>query len=643
MPAILLIIATATVAAVLFDKRIHETLPVSTFIVTLGVYALALILPINAAVWICAVLVTVAVITAVVLCLINNVSGRIGSCMKDDVSPLAILMISCLTFCILMSHHHAFFYDDLSYWALYTKNIFEIGKLPHLYENCSVYYKDYTPIIQIVQYLAMFGQKTFDESGMFQTNVCLIYIFTLPLLNPLCNRKSGRLIGILATVFYVIFPHILTSQFYYRLGVDLLLALVFGYALYCIWMPDNMEYGSDGSDAPNSLGLTNIFRITAIILSLAFLALIKTSGIVLCIFAIIFFVIRELSAASDPKKSIWFKTGAITIFTLGSYYSWKLFLRFSWNRGYLSDRVSDAGGGALHFPEYTLQVVKNYIIHFFTYPLTRNRIGVTAFVLVVFICLVYRFASKQGYDQRSQKQLLICSLAGLLLFCLAHLSMYLFVFDDWEAYGLLEFDRYITQYLGGIFFVYVCLLLNVPDTRGQSREGAGKNSLPGEVILTCISLAVFIILLPYADIRQYLIPSNYDAMYKDSYQDTVLSVEAEWMRAGLAEMNLPHDGSAKLTVVADEWDESTQFLEYTAVPQPFNRMVNVPAVEPGELAGFIMDFVDEYVYVAENAKGSYQGDWQETAQITSDGMELEPGAVYYVDRSNDDKTLVRIN
>ena len=76
-------------------------------------------------------------------------------------------------------------------------------------------------------------------------------------------------------------------------------------------------------------------------------------------------------------------------------------------------------------------------------------------------------------------------------------------------------------------------------------------------------------------------------------------------------LNLAHDGTARVTVVADAWDDTMQFIEYVAVPQPLNRIVNAPAAEPGRICGYIMDFVDEYVYVCNNAPASYTGDWEE--------------------------------
>ena len=56
----------------------------------------------------------------------------------------------------------------------------------------------------------------------------------------------------------------------------------------------------------------------------------------------------------------------------------------------------------------------------------------------------------------------------------------------------------------------------------------------------------------------------------------------------------------------------------------------------------VMDYVDEYVYVCENAPESYSGDWNETCEITSDGKPLEGGELYYTDRSGEDKILVKM-
>ena len=164
MFAAVLVLALAFAASRLLNKRIYETLPVAVFVMTLAVYVFALFLPLNAAVWICVGITVIAVVMPV---LVKMRSGDGSEVSKSDVSKgkvlfdnpvIPALVLSCVMFCLLVSGHRVFYYDDLSYWGLYTKNIFSINKLPHLFENCSVDYKDYTPIMQVLQYIAMFGR-----------------------------------------------------------------------------------------------------------------------------------------------------------------------------------------------------------------------------------------------------------------------------------------------------------------------------------------------------------------------------------------------------------------------------------------------------------------------------------------------------
>jgi hypothetical protein len=625
----------------IFNRKLYETLPPAVFIVTLAVYLFALVLPLNVSVWIVAGLLLL-VLTAWGLVLLKT--GRLHTHtyggQLSAVIVLAIFGAICLLFFVLFGNRRVFYYDDLSYWAIYTKNIFTIDKLPYLYENCSVDYKDYTPIIQILQYMVMFGQKSFSEPALFRTNVCLIYTLLLPMLSVIDDACANKPAKIASAVFYVIFPHILTAQFYYRLGVDLFLALTFGYVLYYTFMFESNTAASSQEEIWGDLykgwGRDEVFRIGCVLSALAFLALIKSSGIVLCILAIIMFAVREIMAGDhiqgvNRSRTIVAKTLLISVFAVGSYFSWQLFLHYSWNNGYLTNRVKNNVTNGLKFPVYTGEVLWNYVNRFFAYPLTRNNRGVTAFMLTLFIIAVYSVVliskRRSGKPYKAYTVLFVSSMIGLVIFCIAHISMYLFVFDEWEAHGLLEYDRYITQYLGGIFYVFVCLLL-----MGIARCAEGS-------LVMLVSLAVFAALLPYKDMKEFLVPENYREMFDREYAQMSKAASDEWKSSGIMEMNLAHDGSQRLTVIANVWDETTQFIEYESVPQPIDRLLNVPSVEEGKILSAIDDYLDDYLYVAKGSKAAYVGNWEETAAVTDDNTPLCEGTLYRVNRLNGVKTL----
>ena len=690
-------------------------LPVAVFVSALGTYLLALFSSLTVAFTVmCALSVAVSLVI-----LVYSFQKRRGFetggrffCLRNNETkePSLCLILVCIAFCLLMSWRKVYFYDDLSYWAIYTKNIVAIDHLPTLFENCSVDYKDYTPIIQILQYLVMFGRREFSEASMFQTNVCLIYVLLLPLLSVAfagfdgeevirrdgvvgskCSDTMNVVIKATAVVMYVIFPHILTAQFYYRLGVDLLLALTFGYILYYVYLYDPAILRQrDGSLAledseelrqknRHSVSKDEVFRIACIASGLAFLTLIKASGALLAVMAIIMFALHE--GASNREKSrtkatmlcAW--TAILCLFTIGAFLSWQWFLRRSWNNGYLSNRVKEGiTGGTFAFPEYTGEVVINYIRHFCFVPLTGNRIGATALVLVLFIIVVsflHRVETKEPSpclnetkepslslkELRQRNRPLVSIMGGLVVFALAHMGMYLFVFDEWEAHGLMEFDRYITQYLGGAFMLYVCVLIRIACAdRGSAIRpfdfdketvenpepfpGSSKHRLRIPALFLYISTAIFLVLLPYGDMKTYLIPANYRADYEKNHETVAKNAEEEWDQTGIAAMSLQHDGSARLTLIADSWDEKTQHLIYAAVPQPVDCVINTPAIAEGELTSYVEDHLEAYVYVAQNAKDAYKGDWDESAQLTQDHKPLQPGALYRVIKENDTKTLV---
>ena len=248
-------------------------------------------------------------------------------------------------------------------------------------------------------------------------------------------------------------------------------------------------------------------------------------------------------------------------------------------------------------------------------------------------------------------------MGGLVVFAAAHVGMYLFVFDEWEAHGLMEFDRYITQYLGGAFMLYVCVLIKIACAdRGSAIRpfdfdketvenpepfpGSSGHRLRIPALVLGISTAIFLALLPYGDMKTYLIPANYRADYEKNHESVEKKAEEEWDQTGIAGMNLPHDGSARLTLIADSWDEKTQHLIYAAVPQPVDCVINTPAIAEGELTSYVEDHLEAYVYVAQNAKDAYKGDWDESAQLTEDHKPLQPGTLYRVIKENDTKTLV---
>lgn len=638
-----------------------------------------------------------------------------------------ICIVTCLVFGVIFSSHRLMHWDDLSYWGIYLKDIFCLDRLPLGVENCTISYKDYPPIQQIMEYFFMFTGDGFNEPIAFCVNVCFLYVIMLPFLSGFGRTKSylGKIVTV---IMYVIFPHIFTTQFYYKLGLDFLISVLFGYGIYLIVR----EYDDVGTNMTSSVKchaggnkvfrnenriLTNrneIYRLLGIVVVSSYLAIIKTSGVVLSLFLTVFYAIRIITEYSICKNSdvpmgkadcdhtskspsshnqkscargfaIFVRALILSGFVpICAYSTWKLWGRRTGNHGYLSDIVSsNVKSFAIEFPPYTGEVTLNYIKHVLTYPLTREKVGVTAFAMIVIIAVMYYVRKRNIYTaikngaendcnedkcvaegkcdaegkcnaegkyvdegkcdedaftlrkkERVLRNLHITMCVGTFIFCVAHLYMYLFVFDDWEAHGLLEFDRYINQYLAGILFVYTYDMWN--DL--SRRRVAG---LSPAIILT----AFFAAMLPYSSVGDYLIPSHYDALYDKSYEPTRLEASSEWDACTLRTLNLPLDEDHRVMLVGNAWTDEFQFFTLEMVPQAVTVATNAPALAQGEICDFIADQIVsrgiEYIYVMNNADADYPGDIA-AESIEKFGVALECGQSYYVDRSDDEMTFVKL-
>lgn len=637
MIQLLILLLFTFVASICINKKAHELLPITFISTILMVYFLGIILSylrISNALRISAVM---ALSILIVLSLIGIISlFRKGSFDKQLIITPQILVcfVTCIAFFIVFSTHKVMHWDDLSYWAIYTKDLFFLNRIPFGVENCTVQYKDYTPIIQIMQYFFMFNKAAFNETAMFQINCCFMYILMLPFLDKL-NFSAGRIkSSIAAILFYIVFPHVFTTQFYYKLGVDYLMGLLFGYGLYWIVKKES-----------------SFIKLYSLSVIASFLILVKTSGIILVLFlSIIYMVINandsvELSKSFFKIKGAAYKCLGVTatfLIPLSFYLSWKLWGRRTGNHGYLSDKVSSNIKGLSHlFPDYSIDVTLNYIKHFFTYPLTRERFGITAAVMVAIIIIMYYVRKKVcPADLKRDRTMMVMLIAGLVMFCVGHLYMYLFVFDDWEAYGLLEFDRYINQYLAGALYYYLFNIID--DTKGLVQLYR-SNKAVRFINPTTVVLLLFAILLPYPSIKQYLLISEYNKLYASNYYGMRKAALNEWHECGL-NSSLPLDEDHRIMMLANAWDDQYQYFVYEMCPQAVTVAENLPALESGRVADFTRDLINmngiEYIYVLRDGPEVYQGDfYEESKELREDHQPLEAGTAYEVYRSGDNIML----
>lgn len=618
MVQLLIVIATAVAVAMVLNKRTEDVLPSVVMVAALMLYALGIVLgSLKSSIYI---VLAVYVIVAIICVAVSVKQRRIK--IGNIVSPAMIVcIVTCVVFAVLFGTHKVIHWDDLSYWGTYAKNLLFIDKIPYGVENCTIVYKDYNPIMQITEYFFLFGQGTYNESYLYVVNVCFLYVIMLPFLSGLMRVKN-RLGKAVCILMYLIFPHIFTTQFYYKLGLDYLISVLFGYGL---WIICDKEEDNEW------------IRIVKLVITSSFLATIKTSGVVLTLFLTLFYAVYKWDGKNRLEKWLLFiKNGIMAgLIPMLLYASWKVWSRRTGNHGYLSDKVEGNVRTLAHlFPPYTREVTLNYIKHVFTGSLTRETIGITAAIMIVLIAVAFHFRQNNAADKR----LHVFMCVGIVVFCLAHLYMYLFVFEEWEADGLLEFDRYINQYLAGVFFLYMS------DIWERGAECAAHRTFLRGFNPAWVIVALLVALLPYPAMKQYLIPANYDELYESIAMPSRQRAIEEWNESDLKGMKLPRDEDHRVMLLADGWSDELQFLNYEMVPQPIAIVVNLPALEAGQLAEFVFgrarDNGTDYVYIAKDAIEKYPGDFtEESRELRRDGTAVEPGRTYRMEMDGDNVWL----
>ncbi len=621
MIQLIIIIIVAVLFSAALKEKIHTVFPDIVMAAMLVMYCFSLFIR---DLKLCVIIsLAVLLFSSVVFCLIKkDISVKH---LKESVftPQFVIFFLTCAFFVFLFSNKKVFHWDDLSYWGIFAKDLLYLNKLPLGVENCTIDYKDYTPIMQLAQFFFLCFRKEYSESGLFQVNICFLYLLMLPFLNHI--EKKSTINKITSVFLFVFLPHVFSTQFYYKLGIDFIISVVFGYGLYRI--------------AENYFEKSGL-RLFSVTITASFLVLVKNSGIILTLFLILFYALCTNNTDESQgllkrskvvlNNAVW--CGAMPLLF---YFSWDAWERLSSNRGYLADIVS-ADPGSLYriLPTYTGSVILHYIKYFFIYPLTRDTYGITAFLMTVCIIASYVIKGKilAGDGDGLHRSFYYLIMGGMIIFCLGHIYMYLFFFNEWEAEELLEFDRYITQYLAGAFYYYMYSLSDASEVYCRRHH---KNISP--IVAFCI---LFIILMPYSSINTYLVPSHYDNYYEKEWKPLRDNAVNELEASGIKDLRLPYDEANRIMLIANGWSDELQFLLYELVPQPVAVVGNIPAVEEGNLSNYINSLSNgyniKYVYVCGNISQDYAGDFsEESRMLTVDGNPLKEGNLYVRDDKSD--------
>ena len=156
-------------------------------------------------------------------------------------------------------------FDDFHSWAITPKDMYYVNGLP-TGSMASTFYRDYFPVVYIMDFFMFRITGSFKESTMFFVLWALMLVSLSELLHKKVDDDNVRYIC--RSVSGILLPFLISFQFLHCLGTDILATTVFGSALVFIMQRGRQE----GMDT---------FGLIRIILTVTILGMLKTTSLIL--------------------------------------------------------------------------------------------------------------------------------------------------------------------------------------------------------------------------------------------------------------------------------------------------------------------------------------------------------------------------
>ncbi|MBO5550334.1 MAG: hypothetical protein J5966_00090, partial [Lachnospiraceae bacterium] len=307
---------------------------------------------------------------------------------------------------LLSLHMRVTNFDDFHSWAITPKDMYFVNGLP-TGNMASTFYRDYFPLVYIMDFLVFKLSGGFNESRMF---FVLWALMLVSLAGFFRHREGDDRIGYICRVSVgIMLPFLVSFQFLHCLGLDILATTIFGSVL--VYIMEEVKPAFAGEDKEQAE-----FVLIRIILAVTVLAMMKTTSLILSAVCIALYFIKSIEPG---RLSSWVRFVLLPAVTGGFWLSWKFFCKIKGNTTYLSDNLDrNLTSGHLEFPSYTASTVREFIIKLFTYGLNDGAAGLTSvIILLLFVFSYIIYKKRYGSDIRSLLSFItvILGMAGYLL------------------------------------------------------------------------------------------------------------------------------------------------------------------------------------------------------------------------------------
>lgn len=496
------IIALAAGMALLFKRKIEETISLAIFSTILILYFCGLFFgTLSGGVWLCVALSILSGMYATVTVIKEKELGK-EYCWTPGIMVFLMLFIYIWW---LNKGRMLSAWDEFSHWGLVVKNMYVFDYFGN-HPDSTVTFRSYPPATALWQYFVLKLCGEFKEDYIYQAMGWFMGSLLLPVLKNFNLNKiisagvSVLVLALIPLIFYYFYP--------VSLLVDTILGILLGYLLLTSYYDEKKDR----------------YSIINASLAIMVLCLTKESGIFLSAIYVAVVVSYDIFSTHNESKE-----------RKDKYICWIFYIlalgigKFSWSIYLSVSSINQADSAALlkivnlinlmkgRGKEYQYTVINNFLKALSDKGFTAHEVKLNYFFWVAVIGGMYFLLKRTVKTQQRKKLAVYTSIMylGLFVYTLGLLFLYVFKFSEYEAVNLASFQRYLSTWFVGIFiFDGAVLLGSLADYDYAKRS-------------TCFGIigCVLLLLLPMNAVFEYTLHRNQNISTTIEYRQKYKGIE----------------------------------------------------------------------------------------------------------------------
>ena len=458
---------------------------------------------------------------------------------RSVLNPAGIFyLVAGIAFGVLFARLISYHWDETTHWALVVKNMVAYDNFGNLGDTTTMFNR-YVPGCGVFLYAFQFFNNTLVNGHFASAFGLLVFSMLLPVTALFKNDRSvGCMVTLIATLLLAL---VFDLELYFCLLVDGILGVCTAY-VYLSYLVDRKK--------------TDWFTFVSIGLGALALTLIKTSGVALVVFALVYILVDMLTRSRDNakfflKKRAWMFVIPIVLLIFAKV-SWSLYcnayqVRAGWDSSEMT--LPNLWAYLTHPNAFQQEVTRTFFRTYFIGPF-RYEIAVFLqmpnlflYAVVGVACLALWFGTKNKVFAGVQFATMILLLFG---YGVVLLVLYIFSFSYGESLELASYGRYYCTLVIATVLVlfYQCIEIFVAPRCDRKADAAEPVKTRKKTLVSLATYACVLIVL-FVGICAGCIPAI-DRLNEENYGD---------YRAWIAAVSTLDDEDSVYYVMADYQEE----------------------------------------------------------------------------------------